>query len=126
MHYNHNGTLHSCFVRPKVYERHRISHGGLKEHLLERTADDDFRRVFQNINIKYYQSSPIMGLLRDNKQIIILFEWNIIWLSLENTKFLEKKKRIVALILLPYNNISIISKLKGHIKRWLISRISNF
>ena len=55
-----------------MYARHRISHGGLKGHLLERTANDDFRRVFQSINIKYYQSPPIMGLLRDNKQIIII------------------------------------------------------
>ena len=36
-------------------------------------------------------------------------------LSLVNTKFLTKYSRIVALILVPYN-ISIILKLKGHIK----------
>ena len=45
-------------------------------------------------------------------------------LSLANTKFLTKNKRIAALILLPYN-ISIILKLKGHIKGTLISRILN-
>ena len=42
--------------------------------------------------------------------------------SLVNTKLLTKHQRIVALILLPYN-ISIIQKLKGHIKGRLISRI---
>ena len=36
-------------------------------------------------------------------------------LTFVNTKFLPKFWRIVALILMPYN-ISIISKLKGHIK----------
>ena len=41
------------------------------------------------------------------------------------TKFLPKYWRIVALILLPYN-ISIILKLKGHIKGRLISRIERF
>ena len=41
------------------------------------------------------------------------------------TKFLPKYWRIVALILLPYN-ISIILKLKGHIKGRLISGIINF
>ena len=46
-------------------------------------------------------------------------------LTLVNTKFLPKYWRIVALILLPYN-ISIILKLKGHIKGRLISRILNF
>ena len=45
--------------------------------------------------------------------------------SLVNTKFLTQYKRIVALILLPYN-VSIILKLKGHIKGRLISRILNF
>ena len=45
--------------------------------------------------------------------------------TLVNTKFLPKYWRIVALILLPYN-ISIILKLKGHIKGKLISRILNF
>ena len=45
-------------------------------------------------------------------------------LSLVNTNFLTKYKRIVALILLPYN-ISIMLKLKGHIKGRLISRILN-
>ena len=45
-------------------------------------------------------------------------------LTLVNTKFLPKYWRIVALILLPYN-ISIILKLKGHIKGRLISRILN-
>ena len=43
-------------------------------------------------------------------------------LALVNTKFQPKYLRIVALILLPYN-ISIILKLKGHIKGRLISRI---
>ena len=43
-------------------------------------------------------------------------------LTFVNTKFLPKYWRIVALILLPYN-ISIILKLKGHIKGRLISRI---
>ena len=42
--------------------------------------------------------------------------------SLVNAKLLTKHQRIVALILLPYN-ISIIQKLKGHIKGRLISRI---
>ena len=46
-------------------------------------------------------------------------------LTLVNTKFQPKYLRIVALILLPYN-ISIILKLKGHIKGRLISRILNF
>ena len=46
-------------------------------------------------------------------------------LTFVNTKFLPKYWRIVALILLPYN-ISIILKLKGHIKGRLISRILNF
>ena len=46
-------------------------------------------------------------------------------LTLVNTKFLPKYWRIVALILLPYN-ISIILKLKGHIKGRLISRILFF
>ena len=46
-------------------------------------------------------------------------------LTLVNTKFLPKYWRIVALILMPYN-ISIILKLKGHIKGRLISRILNF
>ena len=46
-------------------------------------------------------------------------------LTFVNTKFLPKYWRIVALILLPYN-ISIILKLKGHIKERLISRILNF
>ena len=46
-------------------------------------------------------------------------------LTIVNTKFLPKYWRIVALILLPYN-ISIILKLKGHIKERLISRILNF
>ena len=46
-------------------------------------------------------------------------------LTLVNTKFLPKYWRIVALILLPYN-VSIILKLKGHIKERLISRILNF
>ena len=45
-------------------------------------------------------------------------------LTFVNTKFLPKFWRIVALILLPYN-ISIILKLKGHIKERLISRILN-
>ena len=45
--------------------------------------------------------------------------------TLVNTKFLPKYWRIVAVILLPYN-ISIILKLKGHIKGRLISRILNF
>ena len=45
--------------------------------------------------------------------------------TLVNTKFLPKYWRIVALILLPYN-ISVILKLKGHIKGRLISRILNF
>ena len=45
-------------------------------------------------------------------------------LTLVNTKFLPQHQRIVALILLPYN-ISIILKLKGHIKGRLISRILN-
>ena len=43
-------------------------------------------------------------------------------LSLVMTKLPIKKKRIVALILLPYN-ISIILKIKGHIKGKLISTI---
>ena len=46
-------------------------------------------------------------------------------LTFVNTKFLPKFWRIVALILLPYN-ISVILKLKGHIKARLISRILNF
>ena len=46
-------------------------------------------------------------------------------LTLVNTKFQPKYYRIVGLILLPYN-ISIILKLKGHIKGWLILRILNF
>ena len=46
-------------------------------------------------------------------------------LTLVNTKFQPKYLRIVALILLPYN-ISIILKLKGHIKGRLIIRILNF
>ena len=46
-------------------------------------------------------------------------------LSLVITKLPIKKQRIVALILLPYN-VSIILKLKGHIKERLISRILNF
>ena len=46
-------------------------------------------------------------------------------LSLVMTKLPIKNERIVALILLPYN-ISIILKLKGHIKGRLISRILNF
>ena len=45
-------------------------------------------------------------------------------LALVNTKFQPKYLRIVALILLPYN-ISIILKLKGHIKGRLILRILN-
>ena len=46
-------------------------------------------------------------------------------LTLVNTKFLPKYWRIVALISLTYN-ISIILKLKGHIKGKLILRILNF
>ena len=46
-------------------------------------------------------------------------------LTLVNTKFLPKYYRIVALILLPYN-ISIILKLKRHIKERLTSRILIF
>ena len=46
-------------------------------------------------------------------------------LSLVMTKLPIKNYPIVALILLPYN-ISIILKLKGHIKGRLISRILNF
>ena len=46
-------------------------------------------------------------------------------LSLVNTKFLTKYWRIQALILLPYN-ISIILKLRGHIKGRFISRLLNF
>ena len=46
-------------------------------------------------------------------------------LSLLMTKLPIKNYPIVALILLPYN-ISIILKLKGHIKGRLISRILNF
>ena len=46
-------------------------------------------------------------------------------LSLVNTKFPTKYQPIVALILLPYN-LSIILKLRGHIKGRLISRILNF
>ena len=46
-------------------------------------------------------------------------------LTFVNTKFLQKYWRIVALILLPYN-ISIILKLKGHIKGRLMSRIFFF
>ena len=46
-------------------------------------------------------------------------------LLLVNTKFLTKYSRIVALILLPYN-ISIILKLKGHIKRKVNLKSLNF
>ena len=46
-------------------------------------------------------------------------------LTFVKTKFLPKYWRIVALILLPYN-ISIILKLKGHIKGRFISRILIF
>ena len=46
-------------------------------------------------------------------------------LTFVNTEFLPKYWRIVALILLPYN-ISIILKLKGHIKGRLISRMLFF
>ena len=46
-------------------------------------------------------------------------------LTFVNTKFLPKYWRIVALILLPYN-ISIILKLRGHIKGQFISRVLNF
>ena len=46
-------------------------------------------------------------------------------LTLVNTKFEPRYWRIVALILLPYN-ISIILKLRGHIKGRLISRFLNF
>ena len=46
-------------------------------------------------------------------------------LALVNTKFQPKYLRNVALILLPYN-ISIILKLKGHMKGRLILRILNF
>ena len=46
-------------------------------------------------------------------------------LTLVNTKLLPKHWRIVALILLPFN-ISIILKLKAHIKGRLISRILIF
>ena len=46
-------------------------------------------------------------------------------LTFVNTKVLPKYWRILALILLPYN-ISIILKLKGHIKGRLISRILIF
>ena len=46
-------------------------------------------------------------------------------LTFINTKFLPKYWRIVALILLPYN-ISIILKLKVHIKGRLVSRFLNF
>ena len=46
-------------------------------------------------------------------------------LSLVITKLPIKKQRIVALMLLPYN-VSIILKLKGHIKERLISRILKF
>ena len=47
-------------------------------------------------------------------------------LTFTNTKFLPKYWRIVALILLPYNTVSIILKLTGHIKGRLISRILIF
>ena len=46
-------------------------------------------------------------------------------LSLVMTRLLIKKERIVAVILLPYS-VSIILKLKGHIKGRLISTILNF
>ena len=46
-------------------------------------------------------------------------------LTFVSRKFLPKYWRIVVLILLPYN-ISIILKLKGHIKGRLISRILFF
>ena len=46
-------------------------------------------------------------------------------LSLVITKLPIKKLRILAFILLPYN-VSIILKLKGHIKERLISRILIF
>ena len=46
-------------------------------------------------------------------------------LTFVNTKFLPKYWQILALILLPYN-ISIILKLKGHIKGRLILRILIF
>ena len=46
-------------------------------------------------------------------------------LTFVNTKFLPKYWRIVVLILLPYN-ISIILKLRVHIKGGLISRFLNF
>ena len=46
-------------------------------------------------------------------------------LTFVNTKFLPKYWRILALILLPYN-VSIILKLKGHIKGRLISIILFF
>ena len=46
-------------------------------------------------------------------------------LTFVNTKFLRKYWRILALILLPYN-VSIILKVKGHIKGRLISRILIF
>ena len=51
--------------------------------------------------------------------------WIMTGLTFVNTKFLPRYWRIVALILLPYN-ISIILKLKGHIKGRLISRILFF
>ena len=44
---------------------------------------------------------------------------------LKHKIFPTKTLRILALILLPYK-IAIILKLKGHIKRQLISRISDF
>ena len=46
-------------------------------------------------------------------------------LALVNRKFLTKYWRIAALILLPYN-ISIILRVKDHIKGRLTSRILNF
>ena len=46
-------------------------------------------------------------------------------IALVNTIFLSKYSRIVALILRPYN-VSMILKLKGHIKARLISRIVIF
>ena len=46
-------------------------------------------------------------------------------LTLVHTKFLPKYLRIVARILLPYNT-SIILKLRGHLKRRLISRFLIF
>ena len=46
-------------------------------------------------------------------------------LTFVNTKFLPKYWQIVTVILLPYN-ISIILKLRGHIKGRFISRLLNF